>query len=146
MAIKLIDNGQEDWLSTLNSDLSQISDFTTWSTDGITVLNGLGNGQKNLCWRKATQVVGDKKRVVLEIAGYVTIPNNIASNQHLDIIQLASNIYEPISTYFVQASTVGGSAASDLEFDSNTGKISITNGYSYAIGNFGSYISMIIVA
>lgn len=146
MAIKLINNGQEDWLSTLNSDLSQIGDFTTWSTDGITVLNGLGNGQKNLCWRKATQVVGDKKRVVLEIAGYVTIPNNIASNQHLDIIQLASNIYEPISTYFVQASTVGGSAASDLEFDSNTGKISITNGYSYAIGNFGSYISMIIVA
>ncbi len=145
MAITQITAGQEDWLSVLNSDLSQIGDFTTWSTAGITVLNGLGNSQ-NLCWRKATQVVGDKKRVVIEIAGYVTIPSNIESNQHLDIIQLASNIYEPISTYFVQASTVGGSAASDLEFDSNTGKISITNGYSYAIGNFGSYISMIIVA
>lgn len=145
MSITQIRAGQEDWLSTLNSNLSQIGDFTDWSTAGITALNGLGNG-KNLCWRKATQVVGSKKRVVVEIAGYVTIPSNIASNQHLDIIQLASNIYEPISTYFAQTSTVGSSAASDLEFDSGTGKISITNGYSFAIGNFGSYISMIIVA
>lgn len=143
--VQAIKNGQEDWLSTLNSDLSQIGDFTEWSTAGITALNGLGNG-KNLCWRKATQVVGNKKRVVIEIAGYVTIPSNIASNQHLDIIQLASNIYDPISTYFAQAGTVGSSAASGLEFDSGTGKISITNGYSFAIGNFGSYISMIIAA
>lgn len=145
MSIKSIENGQEDWLNTLNSNLSQIGDFTEWSTAGITALNGLGNG-KNLCWRKATQVVGSKKRVVIEIAGYVTIPSNIASNQHLDIIQLASNIYEPITTYFAQTSSVGGSPASDLEFDSSTGKITITNGYSFAIGNFGSYISMIIVA
>lgn len=145
MSIKLINNGQEDRLSTLNSNLSQIGDFTEWSTAGITALNGLGNG-KNLCWRKATQVVGSKKRVVIEIAGYVTIPSNITSNQHLEIIQLASNIYDPISTYFVQAGTVGSSSASGLEFDSTTGKISITNGYSFAIGNFGSYISMIIAA
>lgn len=145
MAITQIQKGQEDWLSTLNSNLSQIGDFTEWSTAGITALNGLGNG-KNLCWRKATQVVGSKKRVVIEIAGYVTIPSNITSNQHLEIIQLASNIYEPITTYFAQTSSVGGSPASDLEFDSNTGKITITNGYSYTIGDFGSYISMIIVA
>lgn len=145
MAITQIRAGQEDWLSTLNSNLSQIGDFTEWSTAGITALNGLGNG-KNLCWRKATQVVGDKKRVVIEIAGYVTIPSNITSNQHLEIIQLASNIYDPISTYFVQTSTVGSSSASNLEFDSSTGKITITNGYSYTIGDFGSYISMIIVA
>lgn len=145
MAITQITAGQEDWLSTLNSDLSQIGDFTEWSTAGITALNGLGNGQ-NLCWRKATQVVGNKKRVVIEIAGYVTIPSNITSNQHLEIIQLASNIYESISTYFTQTSSVGGSPASGLEFDSNTGKITITNGYSYTIGNFGSYISMIIAA
>lgn len=145
MAITQIRAGQEDWLNTLNSNLSQIGDFTEWSTAGITALNGLGNG-KNLCWRKATQVVGNKKRVVIEIAGYVTIPRNIASNQHLDIIQLASNIYDPISTYFAQAGTVGSSSASGLEFDSTTGKISITNGYSFAIGNFGSYISMVIAA
>lgn len=145
MAITQIQAGQKDWLSTLNSNLSQIGDFTEWSTAGITALNGLGNG-KNLCWRKATQVVGNKKRVVLEIAGYVTIPSNITSNQHLEIIQLASNVYEPITTYFAQTSSVGGSPASDLEFDSNTGKITITNGYSYTIGDFGSYISMIIAA
>lgn len=145
MAVTQIQAGQEDWLSTLNSNLSQIGDFTEWSTAGITALNGLGNG-KNLCWRKATQVVGDKKRVVIEIAGYVTIPSNITSNQHLEIIQLASNIYDPISTYFVQTSTVGSSSASNLEFDSSTGKIIITNGYSYTIGDFGSYISMIIAA
>ncbi len=145
MAVTQIQAGQKDWLSTLNSNLSQIGDFTEWSTAGITALNGLGNG-KNLCWRKATQVVGSKKRVVIEIAGYVTIPSNITPNQHLEIIQLASNIYEPITTYFAQTSSVGGSPASDLEFDSSTGKITITNGYSFAIGNFGSYISMIIVA
>lgn len=140
-----ITKGQEDWLTTLNVGLSQIGDFTEWSTAGITALNGLGNG-KNLRWRKATQVVGNKKRVVIEIAGYVTIPSNITSNQHLEIIQLASNIYDPISTYFAQAGTVGSSSASGLEFDSTTGKITITNGYSYTIGGFGSYISMIIVA
>lgn len=145
MAVTQIQAGQKDWLSTLNSNLSQIGDFTEWSTAGITALNGLGNG-KNLCWRKATQVVGNKKRVVLEIAGYVTIPSNITSNQHLEIIQLASNVYEPITTYFAQTSSVGGSPASDLEFDSSTGKITITNGYSYTIGDFGSYISMIIAA
>ena len=142
MAITQIRAGQEDWLSTLNSNLSQIGDFTDWSTAGITALNGLGNG-KNLCWRKATQVVGSKKRVVVEIAGYVTIPSNITPNQHLEIIQLASNIY---TTYFAQTSSVGGSPASDLEFDSGTGKINITNGYNFTIGNFGSYISMIIAA
>ena len=145
MAVTQIQAGQKGWLSTLNSNLSQIGDFTEWSTAGITALNGLGNG-KNLCWRKATQVVGNKKRVVLEIAGYVTIPSNITPNQHLEIIQLASNIYEPITTYFAQTSSVGGSPASDLEFDSGTGKINITNGYNFTIGNFGSYISMIIAA
>lgn len=145
MAVTQIQAGQKDWLSTLNSNLSQIGDFTEWSTAGITALNGLGNG-KNLCWRKATQVVGSKKRVVLEIAGYVTIPSNITPNQHLEIIQLASNIYEPITTYFAQTSSVGGSSASDLEFDSGTGKINITNGYNFTIGNFSSYISMIIAA
>ena len=145
MAVTQIQAGRKDWLSTLNSNLSQIGDFTDWSTAGITALNGLGNG-KNLCWRKATQVVGSKKRVVVEIAGYVTIPSNITPNQHLEIIQLASNIYEPITTYFAQTSSVGGSPASDLEFDSGTGKINITNGYNFTIGNFGSYISMIIAA
>ena len=82
MAVTQIQAGRKDWLSTLNSNLSQIGDFTEWSTAGITALNGLGNG-KNLCWRKATQVVGNKKRVVIEIAGYVTIPSNIASNHTL---------------------------------------------------------------
>ena len=143
--VQTIKNGQEDWLNALNNDLSQIGDFTEWTTAGITALNGLGKAQ-NLCWRKATQTIGSQKRVVIEIAGYVTIPSNIASNAHLDIIQLASNIYQPISTYFAQVGTVGSSPASGLEFNSSNGKISIINGYSFSIGNFDSYISMLIAA
>lgn len=68
MSIKSIENGQEDWLNTLNSNLSQIGDFTEWSTAGITALNGLGNG-KNLCWRKATQVVGNKSAWLSRLQG-----------------------------------------------------------------------------
>lgn len=47
--VQTIKNGQEDWLNALNNDLSQIGDFTEWTTAGITALNGLGKAQ-NLCW------------------------------------------------------------------------------------------------
>lgn len=40
MAIELINNGQEDWLSTLNSDLSQIGDKVSSVKLSGTMING----------------------------------------------------------------------------------------------------------
>ena len=40
MAINLINNGQEDWLSTLNSDLSQIGAKVTQQDLAVTFVNG----------------------------------------------------------------------------------------------------------
>ena len=131
-----------DLVTKLNGE---VGEFTTWTNAGITGLNGLGNAT-NLCWRKATQNRGGHNRTVIEIAGYVTLPDNIQSNKTLEIFQLASNIYSPISTYFVHASTVGNSPASGLEFNSDNGKVSIVNGNSFTIGNFGTFISIIIAA
>ena len=131
-----------DLVTKLNGE---VGEFTSWTNAGITGLNGLGNAN-NLCWRKATQTSGDRQRVVIEIGGYVTLPNDIQSNKPLEIFQLASNVYNPISTYFAQASTVGNSPASGLEFNSNTGKVSIVNGNSFTIGNFATFISIIIAA
>lgn len=131
-----------DLVTKLNG---KVGEFTDWSNAGITGLNGLGKAN-NLCWRKASQNIGSRNRTIIEIAGYVTIPGNIQSNKPLEIFQLASNIYTPISTYFAHASTVENSPASDLEFNSNDGKVSIVNGNSFTIGNFDTTISIIIAA
>lgn len=131
-----------DLVTKLNGE---VGGFTIWTSAGITGLNGLGDAT-NLCWRKVTQTSGNDTRVVIEIAGYVTLPDNIQSNKPLEIFQLAQNIYNPISTYFTHASTVGNSPASGLEFNSNNGKVSIVNGNSYTIGKFGTFISLIIAA
>ena len=44
MAISLINNGQEDWLSTLNSDLSQIGDKVSSVKVSGTFINGCSGG------------------------------------------------------------------------------------------------------
>ena len=50
MAVATIKNGQEDWTNALNTGLSQIGDFTDWSTAGIVAMNGFSI--KNVCWRR----------------------------------------------------------------------------------------------
>ena len=67
-------------------------------------------------------------------------------NQHLQIMKLAAEVYKPIGSYFAQASSIGGSAGSGLEFDPQTGIITATNGYNFKIENFGSFISLLIIS
>lgn len=144
MAVATIKNGQEDWTNALNTGLSQIGDFTDWSTAGIVAMNGFSI--KNVCWRRCTKKDGDRTFTILEIAGWIDNMPSLAPNQHLQIMKLAAEVYKPIGNYFVQASSIGGSAASGLEFDPQTGIITATNGYNFKIENFGSFISLLIIS
>ena len=160
MTVATIKNGQEDWTNALNADLSQIGDFTSWSTAGIAAMNGFSI--KNICWRRCTKKDGDRTFTILEIAGWIDnmpslAPNQhlqimklaaeaLDPNQHLQIMKLAAEVYKPIGNYFAQASSIGGSAASGLEFDPQTGIITATNGYNFKIENFGSFISLLIIS
>ena len=144
MTVATIKNGQEDWTNALNTGLSQIGDFTDWSTAGIVAMNGFSI--KNVCWRRCTKKDGDRTFTILEIAGWIDNMPSLAPNQHLQIMKLAAEVYKPIGNYFAQASSIGGSAASDLEFDPQTGIITATNGYNFKIENFGSFISLLIIS
>lgn len=144
MTVVTIKNGQEDWTNTLNADLSQIGDFTSWSTAGIVAMNGFSI--KNICWRRCTKKDGDRTFTILEIAGWINNMPALDPNQHLQIMKLAAEVYKPIGNYFAQASSIGGSAASGLEFDPQTGIITATNGYNFKIENFGSFISLLIIS
>lgn len=144
MAVATIKNGQEDWTNALNTGLSQIGDFTDWSTAGIVAMNGFSI--KNVCWRRCTKKDGDRTFTILEIAGWINNMPALDPNQHLQIMKLAAEVYKPIGSYFAQASSIGGSAASDLEFDPQTGIITATNGYNFKIENFGSFISLLIIS
>lgn len=144
MTVATIKNGQEDWTNALNADLSQIGDFTSWSTAGIAAMNGFSI--KNICWRRCTKKDGDRTFTILEIAGWIDNMPSLAPNQHLQIMKLAAEVYKPIGNYFAQASSIGGSAASGLEFDPQTSIITATNGYNFKIENFGSFISLLIIS
>lgn len=50
MAVTQITAGQEDWLSTLNSDLSQIGDKVSSSQVGITFINGCSGSAVTTCY------------------------------------------------------------------------------------------------
>lgn len=144
MAVATIKNGQEDWTNALNTGLSQIGDFTDWSTAGIVAMNGFSI--KNVCWRRCTKKDGDRTFTILEIAGWINNMPALDPNQHLQIMKLAAEVYKSIGNYFAQASSIGGSAASGLEFDPQTGIITATNGYNFKIENFGSFISLLIIS
>lgn len=85
MAINLINNGQEDWLSTLNSDLSQIGDKVSSSKVPITAING--------CIVDAYTIVYHiGSRYLAITTGSISIGSALsASNKSIDFGRLASD-------------------------------------------------------
>lgn len=138
MAITQIQKGQKDWLSTLNSNLSQIGTGTEWVKAGLTSLNGFGG--TNLCWRKYKA----GGLTLIEFAGWCTTAA-VKSNQSIDIVQVSDDIKNLVGTYFAQVGTIADSPASSLQYDHDSGRIAMKNGYSFDLNAFGSNLSLVLI-
>lgn len=85
MAINLINNGQEDWLSTLNSDLSQIGDKVSSSKVPITAINGCSVDAYTIVYH-----IGSRYLAIT--TGSISIGSALsASNKSIDFGRLASD-------------------------------------------------------
>lgn len=85
MAINLINNGQEDWLSTLNSDLSQIGDKVSSSKVPITAINGCSVDGYTVVYH-----IGSRYLAIT--TGSISIGSALsASNKSIDFGRLASD-------------------------------------------------------
>ena len=89
MAINLINNGQEDWLSTLNNDLTELNnrDSGTWTSAGLTAMNGY---TLNGCSYFYGMIGGRK---YLMIRGNVSISSgSIGGQTEREVIQLPDTV------------------------------------------------------
>lgn len=89
MAITQITAGQEDWLSTLNNDLTELNnrDSGTWTSTGLTAMNGY---TLNGCSYFYGMIGGRK---YLMIGGNVSISSgSIAGQTNREVIQLPDTV------------------------------------------------------
>lgn len=89
MAINLINNGQENWLNVLNTDLNELNnrDSGTWVSSGLTAINGYANTN---CAYFLGKIGGQS---VLMIQGAVTKSNgSIAGQTANEVLQLPTSI------------------------------------------------------
>lgn len=85
MAITQITAGQEDWLSTLNSDLSQIGDKVSSTTVPITAINGCSVDGSTVVYH-----IGSRYLAIT--TGSISIGSALsASNKSIDFGRLASD-------------------------------------------------------
>lgn len=111
---------------------------TEWSKAGLTSLNGFGGA--NLCWRKY-EINGLK---ILEFSGWCRTVH-LEGNASADIIQASDDIKNMFGTYFAEASSIASSAASGLSFSTANGRITLTNGYNFAIEPFETSMSLVVI-
>lgn len=111
---------------------------TEWSKAGLTSLNGFGGA--NLCWRKY-EINGLK---ILEFSGWCKTVH-LEGNASADIVQVSDDIKNMFGTYFAEASSVVSSAASSLSFSTANGRITLTNGYGFAIEPFETLMSLVVI-
>lgn len=111
---------------------------TEWIKAGLTPLNGFSG--TNLCWRmyKAGGLT------LIEFAGWCTTVA-VKSNQSVDIVQVSDDIKNLVGTYFAQVSTITGSSASNLQYDRDSGRISMRNGYSFDLDAFEANLSLLLI-
>lgn len=85
MAITQITAGQKDWLSTLNSDLSQIGDKVSSSTVPITAINGCSVTGSTVVYQ-----IGNHRLAIT--TGSVSIGSALStSNKSIDFGRLAAD-------------------------------------------------------
>ena len=103
MAITQITAGQEDWLSTLNSDLSQIGDKVSSSTVPITAINGCSVTGSTVVYQ-----IGSHHLAIT--TGSVSIGSALsASNKSIDFGRLASDL-TLVKAWHGRRSPIGRSA------------------------------------
>lgn len=89
MAITQIQKGQEDWLSTLNNDLTELNnrDSGTWTSTGLTAMNGYTLNGCNYFYG----MIGGRK--YLMINGNVSISSgSIGGQTNREVIQLPTTV------------------------------------------------------
>nr|WP_278772088.1 hypothetical protein [Limosilactobacillus mucosae] len=126
MAILTITAGQEDWLTTLNNDLSELAnrDSGSWVSTGLTALNGYTLNKCNYFYG----MIGGRK--YLMINGNVSISSgSIGGQTNREVIQLPTTIKGcgmKITGYaYVQNSDNGYRLR--VDYNSNTNRVVFTN-------------------
>lgn len=126
MAISTITSGQEDWLSTLNNDLTELNnrDSGTWTSTGLTAMNGY---TLNGC-RYFYGMIGGRK--YLMINGNVLISSgSIGGQTNCEVIQLPDTVKgcgtKATGYAYVQNSNNGYPLL--VNYNPNTQRLSFTN-------------------
>lgn len=126
MAILTITAGQEDWLTTLNNDLSELAnrDSGSWVSTGLTALNGYTLNKCNYFYG----MIGGRK--YLMINGNVSISSgSIGGQTNREVIQLPTTIKGcgmKITGYaYVQNSDNGYRLR--VDYNSSTNRVVFTN-------------------
>lgn len=126
MAISTITSGQEDWLSTLNNDLTELNnrDSGTWTSTGLTAMNGY---TLNGCSYFYGMIGGRK---YLMINGNVSISSgSIGGQTNREVIQLPATVkgcgMKVTGFAYVQNSNNGYPLL--VDYNSNNQRLSFVN-------------------
>lgn len=119
MAIELINNGQEDWLSTLNSDLSQIGDKVSSVKVSGTFINGCSGGSIDC----TMYTIGGRTLNVTQ--GQFQIGSDLSSStKTIEFAQLATGIDAGVG---IASSTSSNWAVTGTVLaNANNGKLTLT--------------------
>lgn len=117
MAIELINNGQEDWLSTLNGDLSQIGDKVSSVKVSGTFINGCSGGSIDC----TMYTIGARTLNVTQ-GSFQTGLDLSSSARVLDFAQLATDIDAGVGIAY----STSGDWAVTACVTSNQGKLTLT--------------------
>ena len=136
MAINLINNGQEDWLSTLNSDLSQIGDKVSSVKVSGTMINGC-SGLVD-CTK---YTIGDRTLNVTQ--GTFQIGAELStSTRSIDFAKLATDV--DAGAGFAYSSTTNWAVMGTVSVNNGTLTLTISNGDTNTIAK-GTWFSFFTV-
>lgn len=126
MVITQIQAGQEDWLSTLNNDLTELNnrDSGTWTDSGLTAMNGYTLNGCNYFYG----MIGSRK--YLMINGNVSINSgSIGGQTNREVIQLPTTVkgcgMKVTGFAYVQNSDNGYRLR--VDYNATTKRLSFTN-------------------
>ncbi|MFR0621526.1 hypothetical protein [Limosilactobacillus mucosae] len=126
MAVTNITAGQEDWLSTLNNDLTELSnrDSGTWTSTGLTAMNGYTLNGCNYFYG----VIGGRKYLLIN--GNVSISSGSIDGQaNREVIQLPGTVkgcgMKVTDFAYVQNSNNGYPLR--VDYNATTKRLSFTN-------------------
>lgn len=119
MAIELINNGQEDWLSTLNGDLSQIGDKVSSVKVSGTYINGCSGGSIDC----TMYTIGGRTLNVTQ--GQFQIGSELSSStKTIEFAQLATGIDAGVG--IASSTSSNWAVTGTVSANANNGKLTLT--------------------